>query len=92
MTFDLFFNKFVKKLKKGVAILLRFGYNASSLSFWTDSKKGRGVAQLVEHRSPKPRATGSIPVAPAIFRKGKEYGKKGYFYGYDESNRLFQAS
>lgn len=27
----------------------------------------RGVAQLVEHRSPKPRATGSNPVTPAIF-------------------------
>ncbi len=26
----------------------------------------RGVAQLVEHRSPKPRATGSNPVTPAI--------------------------
>lgn len=25
----------------------------------------RGVAQLVEHRSPKPGVTGSIPVAPA---------------------------
>lgn len=25
----------------------------------------RGVAQLVEHRSPKPGATGSIPVTPA---------------------------
>jgi hypothetical protein len=26
----------------------------------------RGVAQLAEHRSPKPRAAGSIPVSPAI--------------------------
>jgi hypothetical protein len=28
----------------------------------------RGVAQLVEHRSPKPRATGSNPVTPATSR------------------------
>ena len=26
----------------------------------------RGIAQLVEQRSPKPRAEGSIPSAPAI--------------------------
>ena len=26
----------------------------------------RGVAQLAEHRSPKPRAAGSSPVSPAI--------------------------
>ena len=26
----------------------------------------RGVAQLVERRSPKPQVAGSIPVAPAI--------------------------
>ena len=26
----------------------------------------RGIAQLVEHRSPKPSAEGSIPSAPAI--------------------------
>ena len=30
-------------------------------------RRCRGVAQLVEHRSPKPRATGSNPVTPAIF-------------------------
>ena len=27
----------------------------------------RGIAQLVEQRSPKPRAVGSIPTAPAIY-------------------------
>ena len=34
----------------------------------SDKARGscRGVAQLVEHRSPKPRATGSNPVTPAI--------------------------
>ena len=29
--------------------------------------KHRGIAQLVEQRSPKPRAVGSSPTAPAIF-------------------------
>jgi hypothetical protein len=29
----------------------------------------RGVAQLVERRSPKPVAAGSIPVSPAIFKQ-----------------------
>ena len=29
--------------------------------------KYRGIAQLVEQRSPKPRAVGSSPTAPAIF-------------------------
>ena len=29
----------------------------------------RSVAQLVEHRSPKPGVAGSIPAAPAIARK-----------------------
>ncbi len=27
----------------------------------------RGVAQMVEQRSPKPRVVGSIPATPAIF-------------------------
>ncbi len=30
-------------------------------------KYDRSVAQLVEHRSPKPGVAGSIPVAPAIY-------------------------
>ena len=30
----------------------------------------RGVAQLVEHRSPKPRVVGSSPIAPASMRTG----------------------
>ena len=29
-------------------------------------KRDRGIAQLVEQRSPKPRAEGSNPSAPAI--------------------------
>jgi hypothetical protein len=32
----------------------------------TNVVKYRGVAQLVEHRSPKPGVAGSNPVAPAI--------------------------
>ena len=32
-------------------------------------KQYRGIAQLVEQRSPKPRAEGSNPSAPAIFLK-----------------------
>ena len=34
----------------------------------TKKKTVRGIAQLVEHRSPKPRAVGSNPTAPAIFK------------------------
>ena len=34
---------------------------------WRDDlKRFRGIAQLVEQRSPKPRAEGSNPSAPAI--------------------------
>ena len=31
----------------------------------------RGVAQLVERRSPKPKVAGSIPAAPANKKRGK---------------------
>ena len=34
----------------------------------------RGIAQLVEQRSPKPRAEGSRPSAPAIFRGVAQLG------------------
>ena len=52
-----------------------FEKSITFLYLWVDQyvfscyiKKGRrGVAQLVEHRSPKPRAAGSSPVSPAIF-------------------------
>ena len=30
-----------------------------------NKNRRRGVAQLVEHRSPKPRVAGSSPVSPA---------------------------
>gem|GEM_PF-5542591 len=33
----------------------------------------RGLAQLVEHRSPKPRVVGSSPSAPARFNFKKLY-------------------
>jgi hypothetical protein len=36
--------------------------------FWPDPLKGiqhRGIAQLAERRSPKPKVVGSIPTAPA---------------------------
>ena len=39
------------------------------------NEKGRlrSVAQLVEHRSPKPGVGGSIPLAPATFSSGMEF-------------------
>ena len=42
----------------------------------------RGIAQLVEQRSPKPRAEGSSPSAPAIKRYQKRYNaEKARFIG-----------
>jgi hypothetical protein len=38
-------------------------------SLYTVIRQLRGVAQLVEQRSPKPRAAGSSPVSPAKVRK-----------------------
>ena len=43
----------------------------------------RGVAQLVEHRSPKPGVVGSSPVAPAKF----EYQLRLRFKTANESSR-----
>ena len=43
---------------KGIDICLMACYNSEAL-------KDRGIAQLVEQRSPKPRAEGSNPSAPA---------------------------
>lgn len=45
---------------KGIDICLMACYNIKAL-------KDRGIAQLVEQRSPKPRAEGSNPSAPANF-------------------------
>ena len=39
----------------------------SILGILNKHSKLRGIAQLVEQRSPKPRAEGSIPSAPATF-------------------------
>ena len=48
-----------------LALLIFFGYNNASDDFKDDSDFIRGVAQLVERRSPKPKVAGSIPAAPA---------------------------
>ena len=37
--------------------------------------KTRGIAQLVEQRSPKPRAEGSSPSAPATFQKTLDFSR-----------------
>ena len=36
------------------------------------SERYRGIAQLVEQWSPKPRAVGSIPTAPVVVRKSEK--------------------
>ena len=47
----------------------------------------RGLAQLVEHRSPKPRVVGSSPSAPA--RRYKDFlFKQAVFWRYTMSNPL----
>ena len=40
----------------------------------------RGIAQLVEQRSPKPRAEGSSPSAPAINNNNKSIQWVCYYY------------
>jgi hypothetical protein len=40
---------------------------SSSKDGWMPGVVSRSVAQLVEHRSPKPGVMGSSPFAPAIF-------------------------
>ena len=69
--------KTLKKLKKGLIFVCVLDTIPRLCLFEAIRKAYRGVAQLVEHRSPKPRATGSIPVAPATSGKGKYKGKKG---------------
>ena len=56
----------------------------------------RGIAQLVEQRSPKPRVPSSILGAPAIFKKPRKF--RGFLHytcinqnnkgGYEESSRI----
>ena len=48
----------------------------------------RGIAQLVEHRSPKPSAEGSIPSAPAIFVS--QYGTHRKTLEYSRVFRVFE--
>ena len=43
-------------------------------------KQYRGIAQLVEQRSPKPRAEGSNPSAPAIRKALKLRGFKAFLF------------
>ena len=40
----------------------------------------RGIVQLVEYRSPKPRVVGSNPTAPAQINKKKSSCFDGFFY------------
>lgn len=44
--------------------ILDFGLSLFNV-VWMSRESFRGVAQLVERRSPKPKVAGSIPVAPA---------------------------
>ena len=55
------------------AIVAREGFRTAK-SFCDDTVRHRGIAQLVEQRSPKPRAVGSSPTSPAtyFFFYGKE--------------------
>ena len=53
---------------------------ASERDSYRSNKIHRGIAQLVEQRSPKPRAEGSSPSAPAI-RKTPENGLNKPFSG-----------
>ena len=50
-------------MKKVLAIIIKICY---SISVAKNVYGYRGIAQLVEQRSPKPRAEGSSPSAPAI--------------------------
>ena len=45
--------------------LLTFGFLSVIIVYVADDNANRGIAQLVEQRSPKPRAEGSSPSAPA---------------------------
>ena len=55
-------------------------FPASEQGLICRNKIFRGIAQLVEQRSPKPRAEGSSPSAPAI-RKTPENGLNKPFFG-----------
>ena len=57
-------NDLTSALNQSIVTCLEF---FCEVSFESQEKTVRGIAQLVEHRSPKPRAVGSNPTAPAIF-------------------------
>jgi hypothetical protein len=44
--------------------------NIFNIIFLAGKREYRGVAQLVEHWSPKPGVAGSSPVSPASFSQG----------------------
>ena len=72
-------NKFGQILKKGLTFLLFYGI------IYRVVNKFRGIAQLVEHWSPKPSAEGSSPSAPAKNPYAKVYG----FYFFTIHSSLF---
>ena len=51
----------------------------------------RGIAQLVEQRSPKPRAVGSIPTAPAKTIKYRGVAQFGSATGLGPVGRGFKS-
>ena len=48
----------------------------------------RGIAQLVEQRSPKPRAEGSSPSAPATPKALKQRGFKAFALSFQGQHRV----
>ena len=89
-------NKVGQILKKGLTFSLFYGIIYCVLN------KFRGIAQLVEHWSPKPSAEGSSPSAPAMKLKlpvgslsfvisvgQKDLNTKGAFFVKKQSCELF---
>ena len=61
------YNLILKWLKnKFLYFLLTFTLPCDIIIMLSNTTLHRGIAQLVEQRSPKPRAEGSSPSAPAI--------------------------
>ena len=54
-------------------------FSASERGSYRSNKILRGIAQLVEQRSPKPRAEGSSPSAPAKLKSPKNGFNKPFF-------------
>ena len=51
----------------------------------------RGIAQLVEQRSPKPRVVSSILTAPAI-KKPATASVAGFYFSFDNLNMPFHST